>query len=803
MMASLHSRRLECITCDAPITLESLSAAARSAGSGFCDLCKDIDAEMAGPLNRTYPLRDVPVLGDIDGDVSEILKNSVDQSNETIALALAQNIPPPTLKETRYDLLCKAVANINEGQALKNQTLTSFKPSRRCANVDKCALDIVELFKFVSCLSDEIPTCLKSKQIKIRRQELPPPPSQPPPPPYHSVMKQSSRVSRFISDKINSLVSNMTRPLPPDISLSQPQMNSISSLTSPPPPPPAPPLPPQFPPTLSSSTELLLEETHDTDESINLFLNATPGVGSVSLGEDTLGLYPNTTVRTPASVSARVPFKTPAELRCRSGFPATSSPMNRHAPSFFPSQFESSSLPAQNSSSLPTSIPSTHESIHDLDKHDLQIKIEDLQSEMRMLNCELKTYKGFVDEMRLQSQTPPHYPSNWPEAKECMDRINSILAPLTDSQQRSIDAPRQLSTDSAQNDSSPLTPSSVTQERNLNDLLHQRQNIPQAMILLQRELEWIISHMIDQDKKLLDLKMENENIREDMRVLASKQPPSVNRPPTTTSHVTPHPVIATDIPPPPQFADDCDIITPPPPPSDDHVTVSNVPVSNRFECLTAEDADIYDVPGSTTTAQAEPYNSSAASTRPVPRPRPRRSRTAQNKKRPKVSNVGSSMIREQEVHQQARGLDSKCQAFSGRCAHEIQPHVMTATAEDDDAIVLGGGTNNIPRDYVADAIIDIARLIDHTRKIRPNQQIIIPQMLNRYDSDDYEQHNEKIRRINIFLKHRCTKDSRMHFLPLDIINREDLYDGLHLDYIGKDKFAAAVSDLVLSLVSNE
>ena len=31
-----------------------------------------------------------------------------------------------------------------------------------------------------------------------------------------------------------------------------------------------------------------------------------------------------------------------------------------------------------------------------------------------------------------------------------------------------------------------------------------------------------------------------------------------------------------------------------------------------------------------------------------------------------------------------------------------------------------------------------------------------------------------------------------------LIDRDDLYDGLHMDYIGKDKFAAAVADLVLS-----
>ena len=157
------------------------------------------------------------------------------------------------------------------------------------------------------------------------------------------------------------------------------------------------------------------------------------------------------------------------------------------------------------------------------------------------------------------------------------------------------------------------------------------------------------------------------------------------------------------------------------------------------------------------------------------------------------------MIRDQEYHQTARGLAATCHAFSGRRAKEIQPHVTTATSPDDDVIVLGGGTNNIPGDDVIDAIIHIGRLIDHTREIRPKQHIIIPQMLLRYDSVNWVYHNENIRRVNIFLKHRCKRDPMMHFLPLDLIERDDLYDGLHLDYIGKDKFAASVADLVLSL----
>ena len=98
-MAS-SSNKLECIGCDTLIDPCTLSASARNVGAGFCDTCvvsQAVDSEVTGPqLDRTYHLRDVPVLNDIDGGVSQLLVNSVGQSNEAIALALAQNLPPPT-----------------------------------------------------------------------------------------------------------------------------------------------------------------------------------------------------------------------------------------------------------------------------------------------------------------------------------------------------------------------------------------------------------------------------------------------------------------------------------------------------------------------------------------------------------------------------------------------------------------------------------------------------------------------------------------------------------------------------------
>ena len=140
--AMASPRRMECVTCDAPINGYAESAAARYVGAGFCDACilsKSIDAEIAGPQleKRAYSLKDFPILGEIDWDVAQVLKHSYGQSSEALAFALADNIPPPTLKEARYELMCKTVENINEGKTLREQPVTPFRMSRRCEDIKK------------------------------------------------------------------------------------------------------------------------------------------------------------------------------------------------------------------------------------------------------------------------------------------------------------------------------------------------------------------------------------------------------------------------------------------------------------------------------------------------------------------------------------------------------------------------------------------------------------------------------------------------------------------------------------------
>ena len=151
-------------------------------------------------------------------------------------------------------------------------------------------------------------------------------------------------------------------------------------------------------------------------------------------------------------------------------------------------------------------------------------------------------------------------------------------------------------------------------------------------------------------------------------------------------------------------------------------------------------------------------------------------------------------------HLQTHIINGCSYTNKSRRAEQIQPYVKGMTSEDDDYILMAGGTNNIPDDDVIDAIIHIDDLISHTRRLRPKQRIIIPQLLHRYDTN-YTQVNKKIDRVNIFLRHRGVRDPDMYFLELNSITKADLYDKLHLDYSGKEKYAQAISDLISELDS--
>lgn len=219
-----------------------------------------------------------------------------------------------------------------------------------------------------------------------------------------------------------------------------------------------------------------------------------------------------------------------------------------------------------------------------------------------------------------------------------------------------------------------------------------------------------------------------------------------------------------------------------------YAQVPTVPCSNRFSALTPDDpAALIDDDADD---KAEVPFTKVPSRKNKPKP--------PHNKSPKVTVVGSSMVRDLGSLLQSRGMDACSYTNPGCRAEHIRPRIESMTSDADDFIILAGGTNNIPSEGAADAILDIGKTIDHTRRMRPNSQIIIPQVLYRYDETNHQKLNQKIDRVNVFLQHKCMKDPSLHFLKLDDIRREDYVDGLHLDLSGKTKYA----DAILSSATN-
>ena len=269
------------------------------------------------------------------------------------------------------------------------------------------------------------------------------------------------------------------------------------------------------------------------------------------------------------------------------------------------------------------------------------------------------------------------------------------------------------------------------------------QNDAAAVQYLQGEVSWIKRHVAEQDHKILNTNLSLNNLKSDI----------------------------------------------------------NLPTSNRFTPLQEEDLDSTYIESwtpqpSDPTPDPAPAPSSPSMTRNIPpKPKPRQRKS---KRKPKVKVIGSSMVRDQGAHLSARGLDATSITCPGRRAEQITPYVKDMTNEDDEYIVCGGGTNNIATDQAIDAIINIGNHIDSVRATRPKSHIILPQILQRYDSKKRVAQNEVANRVNMFLKHRASKDKNMSYLPLTV-TREDLYDGLHMDYCGKDKVASSIASLIWEL----
>ena len=171
-----------------------------------------------------------------------------------------------------------------------------------------------------------------------------------------------------------------------------------------------------------------------------------------------------------------------------------------------------------------------------------------------------------------------------------------------------------------------------------------------------------------------------------------------------------------------------------------------------------------------------------------------------NKSNPlSVKIIGASMVRGlgKLLNDPKGGIKACCYPSPGFTAEQIGERLPGMVSEQDDVVVLLGGTNNVPRDPVGTCVMKMNRLIDDTLKLNQRAHVVVSEIPIRFDEISL---NEKIERLDIFIPHKCTKSERLHSINHSQMFRSDFgRDGLHLSDNGKAKFADATKRVIKAL----
>ena len=212
--------------------------------------------------------------------------------------------------------------------------------------------------------------------------------------------------------------------------------------------------------------------------------------------------------------------------------------------------------------------------------------------------------------------------------------------------------------------------------------------------------------------------------------------------------------------------------------------VSTVPCHNRYAALTelCNDDDADHSNGEQERARTPPME-----------PTTERQKT-------RLTIVGSSMVRGLGQMVSSDDIDSCCFTNPGAKTDHIKGKIGQLTRPTDDVILLQIGSNNIPDDPVLTLIDKLDDVIDEVRQMRPLSQVIVAPIPLRIDSLSYL--NNEIKRVNEFIRDKCSKDENLHFLYQGFTYNEYSRDGLHLNRNGKALYAQNVRRLVRQIISH-
>ena len=128
----------------------------------------------------------------------------------------------------------------------------------------------------------------------------------------------------------------------------------------------------------------------------------------------------------------------------------------------------------------------------------------------------------------------------------------------------------------------------------------------------------------------------------------------------------------------------------------------------------------------------------------------------------------------------------------------IEGRLGQLTRPSDEVIVLQIGSNNMPDDTALTLIDKLDELFDDVTHLRPLAQVIVAPIPLRIDSLSFL--NKDIKNVNQFIKNKCSKDRRLHFLYQSFTYNEYCKDGLHLNLHGKALYAQNVKSMVRNIM---
>ena len=229
-------------------------------------------------------------------------------------------------------------------------------------------------------------------------------------------------------------------------------------------------------------------------------------------------------------------------------------------------------------------------------------------------------------------------------------------------------------------------------------------------------------------------------------------------------------------------------------------TWHEISTSNRFSVLAADDDsnDSHSVTQSSQGRQGAPKNNTTRADKRGRTTKPSITKSSSHgvnrllrpRHQKRLVIIGSSMVRGLGPMVDGEEFSAIGYTNPGATAQRLTHHVADMTRGPDcDAIVVAGGTNNVPHQSVSECTHAIKELVDTVSSHNPTSRIIVPDIPHRYDHPNL---NKKIDSINKYIKTLCSRNRQYHHLQHDFTTGDYNRDGLHLNDSGKAKYALEI-----------